>query len=57
VWVRLYGLPQEYWMPTTLFHIASGVGTPLSLDTATQQRTFGHFARILVDINLAEELH
>ncbi|KAK2403196.1 hypothetical protein QL285_052656 [Trifolium repens] len=57
VWVRLYSLPQEYWMPTTLFAIASGVGTPLSLDTATQQRTFGHYARILVDIDLAEELH
>jgi hypothetical protein len=57
VWVRMYGLPQEYWMPTTLFAIASGLGTPLSLDTATQQRTFGHFARVLVDINLAEELH
>jgi hypothetical protein len=57
VWVRLYNLPQEYWMPTTLFAIASGVGTPLSLDTATQQRTFGHYARILVDIDLAEELH
>jgi hypothetical protein len=57
VWVRVYGLPQEYWMPTTLFAIASGLGTPLSLDTATKQRTFGHFARILVDINLAEKLH
>jgi hypothetical protein len=54
VWVRIYGLSQEYWMPTTLFAIASGLGTPLSLDTATQQRTYGHFARVLVDINLAD---
>ncbi|CAJ2645397.1 unnamed protein product [Trifolium pratense] len=57
IWIRIYGLPQEYWMPTTLFSIASGIGTPLSLDEATKQRTMGHFARILVDVNLAEELH
>ncbi|XP_045791366.1 uncharacterized protein LOC123886072 [Trifolium pratense] len=57
IWIRIYGLPQEYWMPTTLFSIAFGIGTPLSLDEATKQRTMGHFARILVDVNLAEELH
>ncbi|GAU34190.1 hypothetical protein TSUD_162910 [Trifolium subterraneum] len=57
IWIRIYGLPQEYWMPTTLFAIVSGIGTPLSLDEATKQRTMGHFARISVDVNLAEELH
>ncbi|KAF1886388.1 hypothetical protein Lal_00045620 [Lupinus albus] len=29
-----------------------GIGTPISLDDATQGRSFGHFARVLVDINL-----
>jgi hypothetical protein len=27
VWVRIYGLAQEYWRPKILFAIASGVGT------------------------------
>ena len=54
VWIRLLDLPQEYWRPKTLFEIANGVGTPLDLDVATKNRTFGHYARILVDIDLSK---
>lgn len=36
VWIRLLHLPQEYWRKQTLFEIASGIGTPLSIDEATQ---------------------
>ncbi|MCI15801.1 defensin-like protein, partial [Trifolium medium] len=43
---------QEYWRPRTLFEIAGGVGTPLTLDAATKNRSFGHYARILVDVDL-----
>lgn len=56
VWVRFLNLPQEYWEKHTLFEIASGLGTPLSIDEATQHRRLGIFARVLVDVNLSETM-
>ncbi|CAJ2668917.1 unnamed protein product [Trifolium pratense] len=53
-WNDIYELPQEYWRPITLFEIAGGVGTPLMLDEATKNRSFGHYARVLVDIDLSK---
>jgi hypothetical protein len=32
------------------------MGNPLALDEATKKRTFGHFARILVDVDLNSNL-
>lgn len=52
----IYDLPQEHWRPKILFAIARGIGTPLSLDDATIRRSFGHFARVLVDLDLKKEL-
>jgi hypothetical protein len=49
VWIRLVELPQEYWMERTLREITSAIGTPLRIDSATQNRVFGHYARVLVD--------
>ncbi|KAF1868392.1 hypothetical protein Lal_00008199 [Lupinus albus] len=51
-WIKITGLPQEYWCPSVIFTIAGGIGTPISIDEATTNRSFGHFARVLVDINL-----
>lgn len=39
----------------TLFEIA--LGTPISLDENTTLTTFGHFARVLIDIDRCEQLH
>lgn len=50
-----FGLPQEYWRPEILFEIAGGIGVPISLDDATVNRSFGHYDRVLVDLNLAAE--
>ncbi|XP_019435165.1 PREDICTED: uncharacterized protein LOC109341678 [Lupinus angustifolius] len=55
-WVRILGLPLEYWSARILFSIAGGLGTPISLDEATTSRSFGHFSRILVDIDLKGSL-
>jgi hypothetical protein len=56
VWLRIYGLSQEYWRKKILFAIASSVGTPICTDAITSkprmERSFGHFARILVDMDL-----
>lgn len=49
-------MPQEYWRPKILFEIASGVGTPISIDDPTKSKVFGHYARELVDIDLLQNL-
>jgi hypothetical protein len=56
VWIRLLELPQEYWMDRTLREIASTVGTPLIIDNATSKRLYGHYARILVDMDFSRKL-
>jgi hypothetical protein len=35
IWIRLWELPQEYWMERTLYEIAGAVGTPLLIDNVT----------------------
>ncbi|KAF1894103.1 hypothetical protein Lal_00004022 [Lupinus albus] len=39
-WVKISGLPQEYWCPSIIFSIAGGIGTPIALDEATKNRAF-----------------
>ncbi|XP_058783917.1 uncharacterized protein LOC131658665 [Vicia villosa] len=60
VWVRIHGLAQEYWRPKILFTIASSIGTPICIDSSSNKplldRPFGHFVRVLVDIDLMKEL-
>jgi hypothetical protein len=60
VWVRFYGVSQEYWRLNILFAIACSIGTPICLDPFTAKpmldRTFGQFARVLVDIDLSQTL-
>jgi len=56
VWIRLLNLPLEYWLERTLLEIAGAIGTPLIIDAATQKRTFGHYARVLVDIDFSHRL-
>ncbi|RHN78996.1 putative transcription factor interactor and regulator CCHC(Zn) family [Medicago truncatula] len=53
VWLRFHYLPLEYWQPITLFEIAGAIGTPILIDESTRNHSFGHYACILVDINLA----
>lgn len=36
--------------------MAKGVGTPLQLDKVTKLRKFGHYARVLVDVDLSKLL-
>lgn len=55
-WIRIYDLPQEYWRPRILFEIAASVGTPISIDEMTCKKVFGHYAKVLVDVDLTTEL-
>jgi len=60
VWLRIYGLAQEYWRKKILFAIACSVGTPICTDSITNkpriERSFGHFARVLIDLDRSQEL-
>ncbi|PON43618.1 hypothetical protein PanWU01x14_272350, partial [Parasponia andersonii] len=56
VWVRFYELPWEFWHLQILFDLARAVGVPLKIDQATLNGDFGHFARVLVDIDLKNPL-
>jgi hypothetical protein len=56
----MYGLAQEYWLPKILFAITSSVGTPICNDVIAAKpmfdRTFGHYARVLVDMDSSQTL-
>jgi len=54
--VRLRQLPQEYWGKQTIFEIASGLGTPLTIDETTLNMRFGLFSRVLVDVDMSEKM-
>lgn len=60
VWVRFYGLPQEYWRLKILFAIASSIGTPICSDIASIKpmidRNFGYYVRVLVDMDVSSEI-
>jgi len=56
IWVRFLHLPQEYWRKQTLLEITSRLGTPLIIDDATLHRRLGLYARVLVDVDLFEQL-
>ncbi|MCH82656.1 hypothetical protein A2U01_0003467 [Trifolium medium] len=60
VWVRFYGLAQEYWRPKILFAIASSIRTPICTDAIVTKpmfdRTFGQYVRVLVDMDLSQTI-
>ena len=51
--VRFHELGCEYWHSSILFSLAKCLGTPLKIDDRTLNNNFGHYARILIDIDLA----
>jgi len=52
LWIRVLELPHTYWIERTLFEIASANGTPWDIDSSTRNHVFGHYARVLVDMDL-----
>ncbi|KAM7496923.1 hypothetical protein LguiA_021337 [Lonicera macranthoides] len=56
VWIRIEHISQEYWHTQLILEIARGVGVPLQMDSTTKNRRFGHFARVLVDVDMAGNL-
>lgn len=60
VWVRLYGLSQEYWSKNILFTIAGSLGSPICTDVNTAkpriERTFAQYARVLIDMDISQTI-
>ncbi|PON38969.1 Zinc knuckle CX2CX4HX4C, partial [Trema orientale] len=56
VWVRFHELPWVYWDRQILSDLARGVGVPIRFDEMTLKGEFGHFARILIDIDLSQPI-
>ncbi|XP_057770826.1 uncharacterized protein LOC130990623 [Salvia miltiorrhiza] len=52
-WVRIYYLPVECWHPKVIIGINRHIGLPIKIDNASGAGQFGHFARILLEIDLA----
>ncbi|XP_057803387.1 uncharacterized protein LOC131018691 [Salvia miltiorrhiza] len=56
VWVRIYYLPVELWHPEVLSSIGRWLGQPLKIDGNSIDDEAAHFARLLVEIDLAQIL-
>lgn len=49
IWVKIFGVPLELWTALGLSHVASTLGTPLCMDSFTEERKRIEFARICVE--------
>ncbi|KAK2658156.1 hypothetical protein Ddye_004689 [Dipteronia dyeriana] len=56
IWVRFYDLPWEFWHPQILSDMARGIEIPLKFDRATLEGDYGHFACMLIDVDLSKPL-
>ena len=56
VWVRLNGLPIEYYNSEALCHIGKTIGNVLRVDTHTAIEDRGRFARMCVQIDVEKPL-
>lgn len=56
VWVQLPGLHSRLWTPKNLSSIVSFIGTPVTSDKMTAQRTRLDFARVLVEVKTGADL-
>ncbi|KAL8547278.1 hypothetical protein ACS0TY_006848 [Phlomoides rotata] len=54
VWIRISELPLEYWNTNIITALASAVGTVIKLNEHTASRSMGHFARVLVELDLKQ---
>ncbi|XP_020681197.1 rab-like protein 6 [Dendrobium catenatum] len=56
IWVKIVDLPLDLWTPTGIFHIASYIGIPLTVDSLTANRTRLTFARVCIQISKDSKL-
>ncbi|XP_058783386.1 uncharacterized protein LOC131658066 [Vicia villosa] len=56
VWIRISGLPVEYYDPKILYVIGNLVGNTIKVDKNTLQGERGKYARICVEVDLTKPL-
>jgi len=56
IWVRLYGLPTEFWDPDILEGIGNSIGAFVKVAESTKRGKYTSYARICVYMNIAEPL-
>ncbi|GAV73870.1 DUF4283 domain-containing protein, partial [Cephalotus follicularis] len=50
VWAKLVNIPLEFWTPCGLSHLASVLGKPMHMDSATGHRQIINFTRVYVEM-------
>lgn len=56
IWIRLYSLPLDYWMPESLKVIGNKLGHFLKISEATLQGKYTSYACICVEMDLSRAL-
>jgi len=56
IWVRLFGLPVEFWDPEILEGIGNTIGDFVKIAEATKRGKYTSYARLCVYMNIAEPL-
>ncbi|XP_062114224.1 uncharacterized protein LOC133825275 [Humulus lupulus] len=56
VWVRLPGLGLQYWGTKCLSALVSTIGNLILVDKVTKDRSMMQFARVLVEVEITEEV-
>jgi len=56
VWVRLYSLPSEYWLPEILEDIGNTLGNFVKVSEQTKLSRYTSYARICVYMNISKDL-
>jgi hypothetical protein len=56
VWIRLYSLPQEFWLEEILMGIGSTVGQYVKASEATKIRKYTSYARICIYMDISKAL-
>jgi hypothetical protein len=56
VWIRLYSLPLDYWLPTTFEAIGNKLGKFVKASDATLKGKYTSFARICIEMDVSGAL-
>ncbi|XP_077237123.1 uncharacterized protein LOC143878767 [Tasmannia lanceolata] len=56
IWIKLQGLPLQYWNQDGISKIGSAIGNPLYMDAKTAEATSLNFARLCVEIEAGDPL-
>ncbi|KAL8485573.1 hypothetical protein ACS0TY_027748 [Phlomoides rotata] len=54
VWIRIHGLPIEYWQNQVLWAMTLVIGTPIMIDERTKTQSMCRYARMLVEFDLKQ---